>query len=572
MQGIEFIPNQPITFEDSIDVCNRSLADCYCQKYQPGDYLKLQLKQVPCAETIICDGTFSAADYIAQVVGAVIDTDCWGADGNAGYYGWLFSTSGIACHIPGQSSDLYAKSNPFTIGKYYKVVITVSSMTDGVLTGDFAGVTFDLSSNGIHTVYFTATATYFTLTTDSDFDGCVSNIESYLLANDVDIILNDIDGVPVASLADFMIYNKDFITVNTKIEEILQQGSGDPLVYGKYQIQVTDPCNENEFTSNCIDYEADHPCTKLIEGICGCSAFGFDFSDNFSLVQRVPMIKFNSRYPAKQEVFTTSTGDLRRVYAERNKIVNAKTDYIDEPAHDCLSTQLLCDILTIDGKTYFYKDSEYKPKWDADGADNLAVAQFEIEAQKKAVIYNTNCGDCDDELLNRNRCVLFGWLVDGSYYKEIHKFQGTWEALSDIEFTIQYARINGIDVLGYSPQLLLTQPSTGVYVPDLIIDEVHNGNIYVGYGTSPNTIVQNVTDWVNGLIGSANLRFLDNMSAVEKSKLITFEVLITKTISSIGSQDRRLYTEAGQYAENDYTNINDAWPYPITPWTECEDI
>ncbi len=502
MQGIEFIPNQPIVFEDSLDECNRSLAQCYCQKFQPGDYLKFQFKQQPCGNDLICDGNF---EDDSQNAGEVIDNACWLGDGNAGYYGWLVGTPGAACHTPGSADDLTAVSPPFSVGEYYKLTFIISGVTAGVLTVSAGDKVFEYDTNGTKTIYFEADTTALIFSADTDWDGCITGVESYMLSNTIDIVLANLDGNLIANLVPFVDYKNEFITVVAKIDDITEQGSGDPLAYGKYQVIITDPCNENELTSNCIEYAAEHECTKLIEAYCGCEAYGFDFSGSFTLVQRIRLIKFNSRYPAKQEIFISSAGDKRRIYSERNKFKVVKTDYIDEPAHDALSLQLICDVLTFDGVKYFYSESEFKPKWDADGEFNLATAQFEIEKHLGAVIYNTNCGNCDTDVVFRHRCVLFGWAVNGSYYKEIHQFQGPWDVGADIEFTIQYALVNGVDVLGYSPQLTLTQPSSGVYVPDLVIDDVHNDNAYVGYGTTPNTIVQNVTDWVNGLINNATL-------------------------------------------------------------------
>lgn len=571
MQGIELIPNQPIIFEDAVDACNRSLAQCYCQKYQPGDYLKLQFKQVPCGVDLICDGSF--ADD-TQTEGEVIDNACWLGEGNAGYYGWLVSSPGQACHIPGAAGEtLDAVSPPFTTTKYYKLQFIISGTTAGVLTVDAGGVVFSYSTDGLKTIYFTATATNLTFEADIDFDGCISEVEAWEISNNIDVIINDLDGNPIANLDDFKTYNNEYITIVALIDDIVQQSGGDPLEYGKYTVMITDPCNENEFISNCIDYREEHECTKLIEGTCGCLAYGFDFSHDFTLVQRISALKFNSRYPAKQENFTYSNGNYRRVYTERNKVVTFKTDYIDEPAHDCLSLQLLCDLLTIDGTAYFYKENEYKPRWDVDGAYNLAVVQVELETQNKAVIYNTNCGTCDSDVVYRHRCCLHGWGVTASY-KEIHDIEEWLDNSTSIEFVLHYAIINGVDVLGFSPTFTITRDSLGAYTPAIVVDDVHNDNEGVGYGTVPNTIAQNVTDWVNSQIDSAILKFIDNMSAVEKSKTMTFEVLISKHFTGMLSdeQDRYLYTQDGLLAEADYTNIDDAWPDPLIPYLTCVDI
>ena len=51
--------------------------------------------------------------------------------------------------------------------------------------------------------------------------------------------------------------------------------------------------------------------------------------------------------------------------------IPAKVDYVDEPVHNTLSLQLLCDNLEVDGEKYFCVSKEYSPDWDSNGKVNV---------------------------------------------------------------------------------------------------------------------------------------------------------------------------------------------------------
>lgn len=150
--------------------------------------------------------------------------------------------------------------------------------------------------------------------------------------------------------------------------------------------EVTDLSNVFEIQQT-TDIES-----KWIEAYNYCSGFGFDFRQ-FKLAQRVPVLKFNPKYPNKQSVYNYTTGSKERTGAERDKLYQVKTARVDEITHDCLSMQLLCNTLTIDSQEYFFEGKSYEPKWRSDGRSALASAQFELSTQP-SIVRSNFCGEC----------------------------------------------------------------------------------------------------------------------------------------------------------------------------------
>lgn len=502
-----------------------------------------------------------------SIVDAAELTCCWEGDD-----GWIIG-DGVACHSIGISDEeLSSLVAPYTVGNLYQLSFTITGMTGGVLGISAGGSSFNFSANGVYTVYFLCSFNELKFIASIDFDGCVSSISSYLLSNAIGITLKDIEGNEISdlNLSNYTSYDNNYVTLIFDISNWLNDAL-QPLPYGKYYLCITDPCSSVEYCSNCIDYREEHDCAKLVDATCGCTAFGFDFKNDFSLTCRIPLVRFNPKYANKQTNFTNSAGDVQKVYASRDKTWLVKTDRVDEITHDALSTMLLCDSFSIEGVEYSYDDNEYRPKWNASGNIALSQAQFELQRKIKSIIYNNSC-DCEEGNSLKERCCILGW-DSVSSYKEIHDFEEWLDVGMDIVFSMLYARINGVDVLGFSPILTLTQPSSGVFVPDLIIDDVHNNNQGVGYTTIPITVVQNVTDWVNNAINDSRLKFIDNMSGVERNKDITFEVYIIKHFDNgVPFDDRYKYTEAGLFVEANYTDINDPFPNPALPYMTCVDI
>lgn len=140
-----------------------------------------------------------------------------------------------------------------------------------------------------------------------------------------------------------------------------------------------------------IQSEIDQP-TKWVEAYNYCSGFGFDFRQ-FRLTQRLPVLKFNPKYPNKQSAYELTDGNKLRTGASRDKIYQVKTARVDEITHDCFSLQLLCQVLNIDDRVYFFEGKSYDPKWRTDGKTAIASAQIELSAQP-SIVRSNNCGEC----------------------------------------------------------------------------------------------------------------------------------------------------------------------------------
>ena len=125
-------------------------------------------------------------------------------------------------------------------------------------------------------------------------------------------------------------------------------------------------------------------------------AFDFFFNDpsttiDFTLRQRLRLLQFNPTYPAKSEEYLYSNGNHVRTYAETGKFRTAWFDYVDEPTHDAIRVQLLCDTLTIDNKQYYCLAEDYEPEWAQNGKQALAQSRVELMAVSEPTLFNKSC-------------------------------------------------------------------------------------------------------------------------------------------------------------------------------------
>jgi hypothetical protein len=168
-----------------------------------------------------------------------------------------------------------------------------------------------------------------------------------------------------------------------------------------YTVTVDDQCfgGIGEKTSyTIINYKesGSHECSVVVRGSCQGSAFGFFFNApgvnvSFSLLQRLRILQFNPMYPIKTEQYTYSSGIMNRTYAQSGKIRTAWFDYVDEPTHDVIRLQLLCDTLTIDNKIFFCMAEDYEPEWGQNGRYNLAQSKVVMMSQDEPTLFNKNC-------------------------------------------------------------------------------------------------------------------------------------------------------------------------------------
>jgi len=173
--------------------------------------------------------------------------------------------------------------------------------------------------------------------------------------------------------------------------------TGTPLVDGCYNV-VIDDCGIQEITSSTkINYTTTaHNCSVWMEASNTGYAFDFFFNSvntniTFVLGQRLRLLQFNAKYLNKSEDYLYSNGNMTRTFAQTGKKREAWFDYCDEATHDVIRVQLLSDVLTIDGKQFYYITEDYEPEWQANGKGNLAQSRVELMAVEEKTLFNKNC-------------------------------------------------------------------------------------------------------------------------------------------------------------------------------------
>jgi len=288
---------------------------------------------------------------------------------------------------------------------YYRVDITVLNMTAGSLLltiGD--DVSNTITGNGIYSFYaLSGAGTALTFTPTTDFDGSISALSAYTLSRDFTITIIDENNIPVttaydsAALTDPIVYYKEYITWSVTLNNITNVLLVDTaLPIGCYRLKVYDDCTATTHIQvNTIRYAGVSPASyqysKLVKGLCSGYAFGFEFTNSgFALQQRLRMTWFAPKYAIAGETNFTSSGTLRKLYSERQKLRTAMIDYVDEFTHDTISLQINCDTLTIDGVAYFSPVNDYTPEWESNGRRNLAQSRIELQYSDD-VLFNKNC-------------------------------------------------------------------------------------------------------------------------------------------------------------------------------------
>ena len=174
---------------------------------------------------------------------------------------------------------------------------------------------------------------------------------------------------------------------------------GGSITSGCYTITIDDSvCGGGTYQSyTTINYTtATHPCSVVVRGSCQGFGFGFYFnapgsSVSFALYQRLRLLQFNPYYKTKTEQYNYSNGTWTRTFAESGKIREAWFDYVDEPTHDVIRVQLLCENLIIDNKLFFCVAEDYEPEWGQNGKYNLAQSRVALLAQEEPTLFNKSC-------------------------------------------------------------------------------------------------------------------------------------------------------------------------------------
>jgi len=327
---------------------------------------------------------------------------------NAWTYGTIGTTGSFTCN-PGW--DVYIPAvfptntltvcllSTLAIGDAMTLTYTISNQTAGSIypvLGTQVGII--RNTNGTFTEIITddTGVGYLEFWTDEDFDGTITIVEGYVYANchTIDVV----DAITLAPVATGYVpsYVNDKIEMVFNPQSIPGEVGGEPndfaLTDGCYRIQFNNCCtDESVISDTVINYTTgSHDCTVLVDATCDGEAFGFDFSANFSLSHRLRTLRFNPTYRNEGEDSQGSNGVKRRPFAQSEKVYSCIFDYCDEPTHDAINTQLLCDTLTFDGIEYFYPMKDYAPDWADRGKLNLAQSQIELQ-RKQSVIFNRNC-------------------------------------------------------------------------------------------------------------------------------------------------------------------------------------
>lgn len=167
---------------------------------------------------------------------------------------WSLSDAKACKTITGTGNLVNGTTDYMTSGEYYYVVVTVSSYTDGqvqVYVDDGAGAESNLQTaiiaNGTYEYWITPSQTgQIAFKPDSDFIGCISSPEVYLLRNDYsgDLVANSDD--THYDITAYFEYYQDKVTLNSDLFSLLE------LPYGCYHLEIYDACliSGNELMTN----------------------------------------------------------------------------------------------------------------------------------------------------------------------------------------------------------------------------------------------------------------------------------------------------------------------------------
>jgi len=141
---------------------------------------------------------------------------------------------------------------------------------------------------------------------------------------------------------------------------------------------------EATYTSECFNYQQEHPNTKLVTGYCDQESFGFEFiNTGFRLQMRLQCRSFNPVFPIEGSVSKYGTGNARLNYASIEKYWQFTTGLLSESALTALVAISKCDHFMI-GDTgvmdteYVAEVEDFTPAWRADGDYVLSVGTLTI--------------------------------------------------------------------------------------------------------------------------------------------------------------------------------------------------
>jgi hypothetical protein len=317
---------------------------------------------------------------------------------------WTKTEEGSLCHIVGNTAPVFTTNSLATLiwPAYYKISVTISGRTQGSLSicTDLPACTDPCIGNGTFVRYYQPplfSNEQVLLTPDVDFDGCVSDV----LVEELEITSwfriydeNNVAKSDIYTEADTEVtIVKDRITFTVSFDSVRSGGGLIALSTGCYKIGYNDPDNGFKYSQNLISYNAttNFEKTKMFFGTCIGEGFGFLFEDtNFDLWQRLPVFRINPKYEFDADEFIDSQGVRSKSSVRKEKLKTLWVDYIDEIAHDCLSTIINCDTVELDGEEIYFPVNDYEPEWEASQKYNQAQVKIDVKFVP-AGIYNKNC-------------------------------------------------------------------------------------------------------------------------------------------------------------------------------------
>jgi hypothetical protein len=185
----------------------------------------------PGNETITFLSALNFTGSITNVSVKVITNTYWTPNGD-----WILS-DGQACHRVGGINDLDENVAAYIdANSYYKLEFTITNRTAGDISVGMANVnTGAVSVNGNFIYYLTPTATgTLTISANSAFDGCISDLAVYKLRNDYSAELIDANGNEY-DVSDAFSYYQDYVTLDFQFDDY-------ELADGCYTLNVYDQC------------------------------------------------------------------------------------------------------------------------------------------------------------------------------------------------------------------------------------------------------------------------------------------------------------------------------------------
>ena len=340
---------------------------------------------------------------------------CWFDSLPFGYPSWSFTSDlttleGKFCSIT-DFGDLINTTAYINDGNYHRVNFTITEATQGgvevILGGTYLGTTEGNGEFRYYGVPNDASGELILRKTDN-FDGCISlcTVDEFGLVDNTDInnsvyqlFVANSSGLAQTDAIDFTVHD-DRVTWCFDVSDLTNGGFPIELSCSiDYQLLLTAQCPEDsptEYLSVTVLKYSDTTwdCTKVVEGYCEGYAYGFWFgsttANEFKLIQRLRVLQFAPRYPTEAEEYLFSSGVFGRSFGQRGKIRTAWFDYVDETAHDCISTQIICDVLKVDDEIYFSPAKDYEPEWD-EHKRNLAQSRVDLIKADELTIFKRNC-------------------------------------------------------------------------------------------------------------------------------------------------------------------------------------